>query len=123
MINQDELIADAISVGAIRTTRLVFSDENGYVLSESQLLKLIELTLKRASLSANENDAERWITHAGSEYCPFDENVQVDIKRRDGSIVSNVYAFDWNWTHSFLATHHHIVAYRLAIANKENRSE
>lgn len=56
----EEIIKDAISVGAIRTTQLVFSGENSYVLSESQLLKLIELTLKRAPLSANEQDAERY---------------------------------------------------------------
>jgi len=63
-----------------------------------------------------------WIAWWGSNNLPVGVNELVDIKRRNGFILSGVRAGDYNWTHVFLAKEHHIVAYRNAISQDKGES-
>ncbi len=73
----------------------------------------------RSQLSTN---TDGWVIWHGSYTSPVETNQLVDIKRRNGDILKSVNSSDYNWSHTFLATQHHIVAYRKAISQDKGES-
>lgn len=79
--------------------------------------KRAERKLTTNTETANQDDND-WAFWNGSHSAPFLKTETVDIKRRNGEILTKVQSCDYNWSRNFLATQHHIVAYRISPASQ-----